>query len=113
MKDILKIFTMLPCDCILTGHMGYDKDEMTGALHSSLLLGPKAAVKMPILFDEMYVTIAKAKARDVDYSLLTANTGFYKASTRIGGGIFDTYETPDIKYLLKKAGMSTEDVMKM
>jgi len=26
MKDILKIITMLPCDCVLTGHIGVDKE---------------------------------------------------------------------------------------
>jgi len=47
----------------------------------------------------------------IEYQLVTANTGYYKATTRIGGeGKFDTYETPDIKHLLEKSGMNNSDI---
>ena len=62
------------------------------------------------MFDEIYVTIAKQTSKGIEYSLLTRNDGLYQARTRLGrGGRFETYEKPDIKYLLKKAGFPTED----
>jgi len=109
-RDTIKAFTNLPCDCILTGHISLDKDEVSGRMHSSIMVAGKSAIKMPLLFDEIYVAVSKNTAKGVEYKLITRNDGVYKARTRLGkGDVFETYEEPDIKALLKKSGLSCED----
>ncbi len=109
-RDAMKIFTSLPCDCILTAHVDYQKDEATGRMLGAPLLTGKLKQKIPLLFDEIYVTVAKETSTGTQYSLLTKATGLLQARTRLGtGGLFDTYEKPDIKYLLAKAGLDASD----
>jgi hypothetical protein len=64
---------------------------------------------LPLLFDELYVTHTKESASGLTYSLITKHTGQYVARTRIGAEKFETYEEPDIKALLTKAGFSAKD----
>lgn len=107
LKDILT----LPCDVILICHEDAEKDEGTGRMWvKPLFIGKQARIKLPLLFDEIYYTSVSEGAQGSKYQLLTRNTGLYQARTRLGkGGIFDQYEKPDIKALMKKAGFSTED----
>ena len=69
----------------------------------------KLSEKVPLVFDEKYVTRVKSSSSGVSYELLTRNDGYYKAETRMGGGKFEHSETPDIRALLRKAGRSGED----
>jgi len=69
----------------------------------------KLKVRGPILFDEIYMAVTKATSKGAEYSLLTRNTGLYKARTRLGKGKFETYEQQDIKALLQKAGWESGD----
>jgi hypothetical protein len=70
----------------------------------------KAVQLIPIEFDEIWVTHTKSRSTGVEYQIITKHTGPYLASSRIGkGGVFDTYEVPDIKALLKKAGLPVND----
>jgi hypothetical protein len=56
------------------------------------------------------MTTSRESSKGVEYTILTRNTGLYKARTRLGrNNLFDTYEKPDIKALLKKAGMDDSD----
>ena len=60
--------------------------------------------------DEVYMATSKESSKGVEYSILTRNTGLYKARTRLGRNkIFDTYEEPNIKALLRKAGIDDSD----
>jgi hypothetical protein len=103
--NIIKDLMSLPCDVIMTGHIGMDKDEVTGKMTSSLFVSGKLVVKIPMLFDEIYITVAKETSKGVEYKLLTSIDGNLQARTRIGGeGKFERFEEPDIKLLLKKAG---------
>lgn len=105
MRDAIKIMTSLPCDFVMTGHIDTDKDEVTGKMTTGPMVTGKLKAKLPILFDEIYVTISKETSKGIEYSLLTRNTGLYKARSRLGrGGRFETYEKQDIGRLLKKAG---------
>lgn len=99
----------LPCDFILTGHLEAQKDEVTGKVKWRFLTTGKGVVTIPLLFDEIYVTTTKESSKGVTYQLSTARTSTYLAATRIGRGVFETYETPDIKALLKKAGLPYDD----
>jgi hypothetical protein len=105
----IKWMLRLPCDFILTGHLDASKDEVTGSITYRYMTTGKAEVTIPLLFDEIWVTDTKKTSKGVEYRLVTARTGPYLASTRIGKGVFEVYESPDIKKLLKKAGLPTED----
>ena len=83
---------------------------MTGRLTTGVMITGKLKEKLPLLMDEVYMTVAKESSKGVEYSLLTRNTGLYKARTRLGrNGIFDTYEKPNLKALMKKAGLDDSD----
>lgn len=110
LRDTIKLITTLPCDVILTGHVDTEKDEITGRIMSGVMITGKLKEKLPLLLDEVYMSTSKETRNGIDYSILTRNTGQYKARTRIGrGGIFETYEVPDIKVLLRKAGIDDSD----
>jgi len=106
-KDILS----LPCDVIFIAHEDTDKDEASGRLFvGPSFIGKSSRNKYPVWFDEIYCATTKTTASGIEYQLLTRANGMYKARTRIGKeGIFNTYEKPDIKYLLKKAGIDPSD----
>jgi len=110
LRDSIKLITSLPCDVILTGHVDSEKDEMTGRVSTGVMITGKLKEKLPLLMDEVYMTTSRESSKGVEYTILTRNTGLYKARTRLGrNNLFDTYEKPDIKALLKKAGMDDSD----
>ena len=98
-----------PCHVFVTGHIGLMKDEVSGKMETGLLMYGKLSEKVPLVFDEKYVTRVKSSSSGVSYELLTRNDGYYKAETRMGGGKFDPAETPNVKALLRKAGRPTDD----
>lgn len=106
-KDILA----LPCDVIFLAHDDVDKDEATGRMFvGPNFIGKSSRGKYPVWFDEIYCALTKSTSSGVEYQLLTQSDGMYKARTRLGKeGIFEKYEKPDIKALLKKAGINTDD----
>lgn len=108
-RDILMMTSDLPCDFIMTGHIDTTQDEVTGATVTSLACPRGLKVIIPTLFSEVYVTTVKQTSQGAEYKLLTQDNGVYRAETRIGRGIFDRYEEPNIKALLKKAGLPYED----
>ncbi len=113
MIDICKRIGNQPCDFILTGHMVKEIDQVTGGFTTTLKAFPSMQIDMPLLFDESYVMVdgkkTDAQGGIINY-LLTGKKGIHEASTRIGaGGKFDLYEEPNIKNLLKKAGLPYED----
>jgi len=106
----VKFLLRVPCDFIMTGHLEAHKDDVTGAITYRYMTVGKAVALIPLEFDEVWTTATKPKSTGPEYHIITAHTGPYLASTRLGkGGIFKTYETPDIKYLLKKADLPTDD----
>lgn len=106
-SDLLK----LPCDFVLTGHMKPDKDEVVGTISMRLLTIGDLEVKLPSLFDEIWVTQVKDGSKGPDYSILTSPKGYHKTvRTRIGSEKFDQFEKPDVRYLLQKAGRDIKDV---
>jgi hypothetical protein len=110
LENAIKDMTSLPCDCILICHEDTDKDEASGKMFVGPLFIGKLKYRIPILFDEIYYATTKETSAGVNYFFLTRSTGLYKARTRLGrGGLFDTYEKQDIKYLLKKAGYNADD----
>jgi len=101
--DYLGLLCDIPCNFICTGHIGLTKDEVTGKLETGLLLAGQLSNKVPLVFDEKWLTRVEGK-QDVRYVLQTRNDGYYKAETRMGGGKFERFEEPHFRKLLKKAG---------
>lgn len=107
--DWLSQMMAFPCHTIVTGHIGLMKDEVEGRMVTGLLLAGKLSDKVPLSFDEKYVTRGRETAAGMEYQLQTKNDGQYKAETRMGGDLFKQFETPDLRRLLKIAGRSSED----
>jgi len=101
----------LPCDFILTGHLEGHKDDVSGKMAYRFMTTGKGVVTLPLLFDEIYVMAPKEGSGDkIIRRILTQATGEYVARSRLAkGGLLDTYEEADLKKILKKARMKTED----
>lgn len=109
-RNWLQTLLNLPCDFILTGHLEGQKDEVQGNVKYRFLTTGKGDVTIPLLFDEIWVALADQRGmKGVEYKILTQKNGVYTAATRIGRDKFDTFEVPDIKALLKKAGRPFDD----
>ena len=111
LRNFISRLLKLPCDFVLTAHLRADKDEVVGTVSMRLVTIGDLDVKLPSLFDEIWVAQVKDGSKGPDYSVLTSPKGYYKTvRTRIGSGKFDQFEKPDIRYLLQKAGLPTADV---
>ncbi len=106
LRNAISRLLKLPCDFILTGHLRADKDEVVGTISMRLVTIGDLDIKLPSLFDEIWITQVKDGSKGPDYSILTSPKGFYKTvRTRIGSGKFEQFEKPNICELLKKAGL--------
>ncbi len=115
----------LPCDVVVTGHLesiyeavilhrGTKEEETVQVLTGyKYMTTGKGAIIIPLLFDEQWTTFAEEKGMGTEYRMITAKWKLYRARTRIGRGVFETFEKPDIKVLLKKAGWPTNDKEKL
>jgi len=110
-KDMIKLTSTQACDFIVTAHLTPDKDEVTGEITEELETYPKLRSRIPILFSEKYVLLATSGAGGkTSYKLLTQPKGRFRASTQLGkDGLFLPEEEPNVKALLKKAGLPSED----
>ena len=94
----------LPCNVLVTAHLGIEKDELTGRIESGPLLYGKLAKKLPIAFDEVYITRPQQSASGLQHRLQTKADGYYIAKSRIGGSALELFEEPNIKKIMQKAG---------
>lgn len=110
LENSLALAFSLPCDLIVTAHPDAEKDETVGKVFIQPLITGKAKIRIPLLFDEMYYAQAQETKDGVEYSLLTRLTRNFKASSRLARGAkIEMYEKPDIKLILRKAGLPAED----
>jgi len=98
----------LPCDVIVTAHIDYDKNEITGEKFAHPMVVGQSRVRIPIVFDEIYFAMVyqQSEGNNVHY-LLTQHDGIYKAANRLG---LDKRVAPNIKELLKSVGRRHEDL---
>ncbi len=109
-KDIINMSSNCDCNFIMTAHTVADKDELTGEITVDIDAYRKLRTAVPLLFTEKYVLINEPQSGGVKHVLLTQDHKRYQASTQIGaGGIFSMKEEPNIKALLRKAGLSDAD----
>ncbi len=109
MIDLIHAIGDVDCDFILTGHMEIEKDEDTGAFISGLALTKGLKQQLPVLFTEKWLLQPQQVGKKIEYRVLTQNNGKFKAATRIGGGIFEQFEKPNIRDMLTKAGYEVKD----
>lgn len=100
----------LPCDFIMTGHLEGNKDEVTGGMSYRFMTTGKGVVTLPLLFDEIWVMDPKESSDGVNYRVLTQSTGRHVARSRMARkGLLNKYEEPDMKKILRKCKMPTDD----
>lgn len=99
----------LPCNVIITGHIDVGTDEAGAHTFYSILAAGKQKTKIPLNFDEFYRLEAIETSAGLERRLVTEVDERFEARTRIGAGVFDKYEEPNIRELLKKAGYPYED----
>ena len=119
MSNYIKKLMRIPCDFFLTGHLKENRklvhiDNQTGIAREEVnyrfYTTGQAVVTIPLLFDEIYVLLADEGRQGPKRKILTDSLGTYIARSRLKmNGKLDVYEEPDIKKLLKKAGLTWED----
>lgn len=117
-KRSINMILDLPCHVIVNAHMENTQDTVTGEVLRQLAMFPSQRDKLPGQFDEYYALVTDPKGKltnnedkkkgdddQVNRVLVTQQTRRYKGATRWGrNGLFSTYERPDLRYLIKKAG---------
>ena len=107
-QNALNVIAALPCNVIMTNHLNTIEIDERLTIFRPLITG-MLKIRIPLLFSEIYVLETKQGARSVERWALTEATGRYMARTRIGRGVFEPRETPNISALLKKAGKPFAD----
>ena len=107
-RDHLKILCNLPCHTVFLGHMELKQDETTMKFFAGLMVSGKLQVKMPLMFDEVYIAEANPTPKGTEFVWRMKPEGVYRnVRTRMGSGIFESTEKQDFTYLLHKAGVIT------
>lgn len=103
--------TRLPCDVIITAHLESEKDEVSGRLGTVPLVTGKLKTRIPNLFDEVYVMLPRETPTGITYGVLTRNTGYYQAKSRLGNqNQLEASEAANLKVILQKTGMPFADL---
>ncbi len=84
-KLYLSRILQLPCNVVVTAHIGLTKDELTGEVTYGALLTPKLAPMLPILFEEVYRTYTELKDGKTLYMAQTQASRKYSARCQIQG----------------------------
>lgn len=71
----------LNCNVVMLGHLKLDKDEVTGAITRQPLISGQFAGKLPIYFEEVYVSTVDSAGK---YVLQTQSDATYKCRTQRG-----------------------------
>jgi len=109
-RDIVKMTSVQKVDFVVTGHLVNIQDELTGEITAELDTYKGLKNQVPLLFTEKLILLVKTKQGANEHVLLTQSWGRYRASTQLGaGGVFDKEEKPDLKHLLEKVGLDSND----
>jgi len=109
-ENLVKRILSIPCDVVITAHLTSEKDDVEGRVQKRLIATGDATTSIPKMFDEVWVMDPKKQGDTVNYRVLTESTGTYLARSRLASnGEIGTYEEPNIKKILNKAGIHPED----
>jgi len=110
LRDLLNVCCGLPCNFIATGHIDRTTDEVSGKIIASPMIAGKYAQKIPMLFDEVYITDVKETSKGSEYRLLTESKGMYRARSRLAASHpIETYEEQNIEEILRKCNYTMKD----
>lgn len=109
-EPLIRQMLNLPCHVIILAHPDLRSDEDTG----KKTVGPKVygqlALKLPLMFSEIYCTQTEVSKEGLTYRLLTKQNGYFRCRSRLANkGQLNMYEEQDIKQILKKTGFNAED----
>lgn len=115
-RDLFNLVGSQSCDFIMTAHVEIsditDEDgKATGRKEMNLFTFKGLKTIIPSNVTEFYIAQKTARPKGSEYTLLTENKGYYEAFSHLGAsGKLSTEEPQDIKALLRKAGLSADDV---
>jgi hypothetical protein len=111
-KDTIKRIQTKKLNFVLTTHLEFNQDELSGEITADILSFKGLRGAVPILFSEKYIMQTKPdpKTGGVKYILLTQSAGRYQASTQLGANSkLLPEEIPDLKQILKKVNYPYSD----
>lgn len=110
LMDAIKMTSSHACDFIYTAHLLTVEDEVTGKVTGVMDTYKRLKSKIPKLFAEKYVMNKRETSGGPVHELLIHSTGKFEASSQLmASGKMNDIEEPDLKKLLEKAGLPTED----
>lgn len=107
-RTMIKKTAANDCNFVLTAHLEAEQNELLGTIRYVLSTYKGLKVIVPPLFSEKWVMHKEPVGPEqVDYRILTNDSGMYTASTQLKG--LAIKEQPDIKALMEKAGLPAID----
>ncbi len=109
-RDVIKLASNEDCNFVMTSHLETYENELTKEVSTDILTYKKLKGLIPAMFTENYIMTTKDTADGPKHWLQTKTYGRFKAGSQLGNNdVFDLYEPPDIKALMKKAGLEVKD----
>jgi len=100
----------LPCHFILTAHLEPQKDTKGAIVSRRFLMTGKSAIKIPLLFDEIWVADKKETSKGWEYFFHIESGGMLLARSRLAGtGKLASNEPNNLRAIFKKAGLNYAD----
>lgn len=107
-KNAITLALSQDCHVVLTTHLDRYKDDITGNLVVDVKAIGGLKSFIPSLFTEKYLLYVDPQNNS--RWIRTTNFGAYQASTQIGAhGVFNDWEPPDLRAMIKKAGYNSDD----
>ncbi len=108
--DMIKLSSSHGCDFVYTAHLITIEEEVTGSVVAALDTYKRLRSKIPKCFSEKYVLDKRKTSQGPVHELLLHSTGKYEASSQLmASGKLNAIEEPNLKQLLEKAGLPTDD----
>ncbi len=109
----IKRLINLPCNVIINGHLRFVDKEGEASKYVLNAIG-QAVDNLPLLFSEFYTMTTTAHSKGIDRQFRTVPSGKYPARSRLSRkGLLQPVEEADIKSIMKKVGLPTEDKPKL
>ena len=109
----IKRIINLPCNVIINGHLRFIDKEGESSKYVLNATG-QAVQNIPLLFSEFYTMTARSTSKETEYQFRTKPSGKYPARSRLSRkGLLEPIEKADIKSIMKKVGLPTEDKPKL
>ena len=103
----------LPCNVILSGHLKFIDKEGEPSKYVLNATG-QAVDSLPQMFSEFYSMVSRTTSKGVTRQFRTVPSGKYPARSRLSKlGLLEPVEDANIKAIMKKVGLPTEDKEKI